>query len=439
MIGSAPVQSGPQSRVTNLSERAEGEPADTFLRFDERRASGPGRFGGAIERKGHMQSPEAERRLHARDRVLRVGISGSYGGLNLGDEAILESIVTQLRDSFPAEITVFSRDPDDTLARHDVERAVHARSLTRREVRAEVERLDLFILGGGGILYDHEATTYLREVFLAHELGIPVVVYAISAGPLDDPRARKAVREALEPAALVTVRDRPARKLLEDVGLEKDILVTADPAFLLNPMPVSDDILKREGLDGKKLVGFSVREPGPAAPDIDVNHYQALLANAADFMVDRLDVDIVFVPMERLKMDLQQSHAVVSRMQCAQRATVLRGAYTSGEVLSLMSRFEFAVGMRLHFLIFAALQGVPFVALPYASKVLGLVQDLDLEMPPLKDVTTGRLIANIDRSWDTQGRIRQRLSEAVPEMKERARETNRLVARMLGAPLPLEI
>ncbi len=27
--------------------------------------------------------------------AIRVGISGSYGGLNLGDEAILEAIITQ--------------------------------------------------------------------------------------------------------------------------------------------------------------------------------------------------------------------------------------------------------------------------------------------------------------------------------------------------------
>ena len=30
------------------------------------------------------------------DRVYKIGISGSYGGLNLGDEAILQSIVSQL-------------------------------------------------------------------------------------------------------------------------------------------------------------------------------------------------------------------------------------------------------------------------------------------------------------------------------------------------------
>jgi polysaccharide pyruvyl transferase WcaK-like protein len=137
---------------------------------------------------------------------------------------------------------------------------------------------------------------------------------------------------------------------------------------------------------------MSVREPGPAAPEIDVRHYHALLANAADFMVDRLDADIAFVPMERRKMDMQHSHAVIAQMRCAQRATVLKGEYTSRQLLSLFKHFDFAVGMRLHFLIFAALQRVPFVALPYAGKVEGFLQALDAAIPPMRNVTAGRVI-----------------------------------------------
>ena len=58
-------------------------------------------------------------------------------------------------------------------------------------------------------------------------------------------------------------------------------------------------------------------------------------------------------------------------MQNAERAEILRRRYSPRQILDLMGRFEFAVGMRLHFLIFAALRGTPFAALPYASKVTG--------------------------------------------------------------------
>lgn len=372
-------------------------------------------------------------------RVYRVGISGSYGGLNLGDEAILKSIITQLRRELPVEITVFSRNPTDTLARHQVERAVPARGLSRSEIAPEIERLDLFILGGGGILFDAEAALYVREVAIANELGVPVMLYAVGAGPLTTPAAQRAVREALAPVAAITVRERSARDALELAGVQNDIVVTADPALLLEPEPLPEDALKREGIEGShRLIGLSVREPGVAAPDIDENHYHTLLANVADYMVDRLEADLVFVPMEPHVLDAQQSHAIIAKMAYARRATVLKGDYTSGQLLTLTRHFAFAVGMRLHFLIFAALQRVPFVALPYSGKVSGLVETLGMKSMPLQNMNAGQLIAHVDRSWDLREAIQERVDETLPSLQERARENNRIAVQLLTrrAPVP---
>jgi polysaccharide pyruvyl transferase CsaB len=365
-------------------------------------------------------------------RSFRVGISGSYGGLNLGDEAILRGIITELRRSLPVEITVFSRDAEDTRERHDVERVVAVRKLSRDEVLPEIRRLDLFILGGGGILFDGEAQLFLREVMLAHEHRVPVLVYAISAGPLRDPAAQQAVREALGGAAVVSVRERGARQILEEIGLKREVIVTADPALLLEPEKLPDDAFKREGLDSKRhLVGMSVREPGAAAPDIDKDVYHRMLADAADFMVDRYDAEVVFVPMEPKVLDVQQCHAVMAQMLRAQRATVLKGEYSAAQLLTLTKQFSFAVGMRLHFLIFASLQNVPFVALPYAPKVAGFLEDMQMVMPPLVQVNAGRLIAYIDHAWDRRRQLEGKIKRAVPALKERALETNEFAVRLL--------
>jgi hypothetical protein len=72
------------------------------------------------------------------------------------------------------------------------------------------------------------------------------------------------------------------------------INVTADPAVLLNAEPLTlEEIVRAEAIDpDARLVGFSVREPGPAAPDMEAEHYRSLLANAADFMIDRLQAGL---------------------------------------------------------------------------------------------------------------------------------------------------
>jgi polysaccharide pyruvyl transferase CsaB len=364
---------------------------------------------------------------------MKIGITGSYGGLNLGDEAILKSIIEQLRRELPdVEITVFSRNAEDTKRRHKVERAIPVRKLSRAEVVPEIERLDMLVFGGGGILYDAEARIYLREVQVAKERGVPVFVFAVGAGPLKDPVVQTAVRETLDGVAGITVREKSARQVLEEAGVHRDVVVTADPALLLKPEPLPRNVLKHEGLEGRRrIIGMSVREPGVAAPDLDERVYHGLLANAADFMVDRFDADIVFVPMERSVLDSQHSHAVIAQMLRAQRARVLNGEYTSAQLLSLMDHFDFAVGMRLHFLIFAAMQSVPFVALPYAGKVGGFLEDLKLPAPPLQLVNPGRLIAHLDDSWDNRRAMRATLSKSVPPLQERARQTMQLLLAAL--------
>ena len=352
--------------------------------------------------------------------------------MNLGHEAILQSIVRELRSSLPVEITVFSLIPKDTLSRHDVESVIPVRDLFRSEVIPEIERLDLFILGGGGILYDAEAPTYLREVTIAQEMGIPVMVYAVGAGPLQDLSVQMLVRECLNRCVAVTVRERRTQQLLEHIGVTADIQVTADPALLLEPEPLPDDVLPMEGIHrDHRLVGMSIREPGSAAPDIGEYRYHEMLANAADYMVDRLDADLVFVPMERGVLDMQHSHAVIAQMAHADRATVLKGEYTPGQLLSLMGKFAFAVGMRLHFLMFAAMQRVPFVALPYASKVSGLLEAMDMAMPTIKQVNSGQIIAHIDRSWDFRDDIQAKITQVLPALQSSARETNKIAVQLL--------
>ena len=369
------------------------------------------------------------------ERPLRVGLTGSYGGLNLGDEAILHVILTELRRCVPTEITVFSRDAEDTRRRHHVEQVVALRTTPRSDAHAIVSRLDLLIVGGGGILFDGDADMYLREVFLAHDAGVPVMVCAVGVGPLLDAGVRSRVRDALNRAAIVTVRDRHSRQLLEEIGLTRDIVVTADPAVLLKQDPMALDLIMRdESIDPTaRLVAFSVREPGPAAPRINVEHYHRLLANAADFMVDRLDAEVVFIPLEQRTFDVQHSHAIVGRMSHAQRATVLRRPYTSQQVLSLLTYFDFAVGMRLHFLIFAALADVPFVSLPYADKVSNFIEELKVPHRGFEHLSAGELIANIDRAWDERELQRQRTRAALKDLQERARMNSELAAHLLAA------
>lgn len=258
------------------------------------------------------------------NRKFHIAISGSYGGLNLGDEGILESILQELRSSCNhLDIVVFSRNPQDTEQRHHV-RAVPNHEMQKEEMIEELKKLDLFILGGGGLLFDGVVDEYLRDVIWAKELNIPVMIYSISVGPLNSKESQKKVVEVLNQVDIITVRDSKSKGILQELGIEKEIEETADPTLLLNPQPLTKEMLEKEGISSGINVAFSVREPGIAAPNIDIEFFHNVLANSADFIIERFGAKVFFIPMEPV-LDSLHSHAVISKMSNVQEAFVLKG------------------------------------------------------------------------------------------------------------------
>jgi polysaccharide pyruvyl transferase CsaB len=364
----------------------------------------------------------------------RIGISGSYGGLNVGDEAILTCMLAELEAHVPdLEIVVFSRDARHTARHYDVDRVVPVREWGQELVAPELAGLDLLLLGGGGLLFDGEAAAFLREVRIAQELGVPTMTYAIGAGPLQDAEEREMVRATMANVDRITVREHGAQRLLEEIGVANEIVVTADPALLLQPEPFTEAMLAREEIQpGRALVGMSVREPGRAAPTLDMARYHELLAKAADFIVSRYRADVVFVPTEAA--DVRPADQVISLMANAGHARVLRGRYRPGEVLGLMEHFEMAVGMRLHFVIFAALAGVPVLPLPYAGKVTSMLDRLELPgQGLLHDQRPGPLLVQLEELWDVRAETRARLPERVRALQDDARRTTPEVLDVLAA------
>lgn len=365
-----------------------------------------------------------------------IGICGSYGGLNVGDEAILTVALEQLRATIPgAELTVFTRCVEHTRQHYDVERVIDARGADRDELAAELERLDLLLLGGGGILYDREAECYLHLPRIAQDIGVVTATYAIGAGPLERRDERRSVAEVLNGMQQITVRDASARRLLEEIGVEREITVTADPALLLEPSPAPPRALEHEGIQGDRhLVGMSVREPGAAVTNLGEGVYHRLLAHAADFVADRFDANVLFVPMEGK--DIGEAQRVIAEMGLPERASVLRGAYGPRELLGIISELEMAIGMRLHFLIFAALAGVPLLALPYASKVTAFLERIGLPTPQLLEHEhAGPLLASIDRTWDLRQEQSGLVAARMPAVQQHARRTAALTADLLGSPV----
>lgn len=362
---------------------------------------------------------------------------GSYGGRNLGDEAILTSLLDDLRARRPdARIRVFSRHPEHTRQVHKGVDVAEWEGVGREVTAEALDTLDVLVLGGGGILYDTEARRYLRVVREAQTRRVPVFAYAVGAGPLTEAIDCAMVCEMTATAAEVTVRDQESKMALEDAGAQAQIHVTADPALLLEPEDFDPLTLRSEWVPtNRRLVGMSVREPGRAAQHLAADEYHQLLAQVGDFLVHRLDAHLLFVSMERS--DIRHAHAVLSHMTAAEHCRVLHGDYGPRQILGLMRHLDLAVGMRLHFLIFAALAGVPLLALPYAGKVFDFAQQIGAPVPRgVVREAAGPLLAQVDRLWDERPYRAAETATRVAALRERAGETGRRLAALLDRIAP---
>lgn len=344
-------------------------------------------------------------------------ISGYYGFGNLGDEALLDVIVAQLRARYPgAPIDVLSADPAGTTARLGVEATPRA---DLGAVRRAIDRADVVLSGGGGLLQN---VTSLRSLLYyagiirsAVRAGKRTMIFGQSIGPLDL-IGRAVVRVCCGDIAAATVRDERSQRLLASLLPKVRVERTADPVFLFEPESEPLDLTK-EGLAGDgPLVVVSVRRWQNTEATI------ALLTAAVDHLALEHGAQVAFLPLGGAS-DAEVSSTVIRR---ARSAPLLLPAVTLGQAAQVIARAQLVIGMRLHALIIAARLGIPFTAIPYDPKVTSLLDDLRYPLPPLfvpgVKATPAEVIARADEAWT-------RRAEIAAHLKTVAAETTALAQR----------
>ena len=331
-----------------------------------------------------------------------IALSGYYGFYNIGDEAILEAIVKVLRYHRPdIELIVFSADPRHTRRTYGVE-AVSRTNLPA--IIRVLRRADLLISGGGGLLQDatgpRSIPYYLGIIKLAMLLRTKVAVYAQGLGPLRSGWSRFCVQKVLSGVDWLSVRDPASARLLAELGVERDVTVTADPVFFLDPAPQKEieAFWKAYGIKrpGKELlVGLALR-PYPGETLFDKKLLE-IFSTGCRFLEKEYKVRLIFFPYH-LKKDLPLARDLASRSST--RGIVIEESLSSRNVLRVMGGLDLLIGMRLHALIFASICGVPFIALPYDPKVNAFLRHVEKPGLSLESLNSAQLLESIKSALD---------------------------------------
>jgi polysaccharide pyruvyl transferase CsaB len=305
----------------------------------------------------------------------RVLLSGYYGFGNLGDEALLEVMLAQMRARFPsARLEVLSASPQITASQHRVEAAPR---WDWREVRAAIARSDVVVSGGGGLLQNATSTRsllyyagILREAIRRRR---KTMLFAQSVGPLDY-WGRLIVRQFCKGLDRATVRDERSQRLLHELVPSTPIEHTADPVFLYDGAQESVD-LSSEGLgpESGPYAIVSVRK-APALRDAP-----SAVARIVDRLALQHEIRGAFLPLGGA-VDAAASTDVI---RLCKSNPMLLPECTLRTAASMLRSARVVIGMRLHSLILAARYAVPFLAIAYDPKVSALCQDLAYPLAPV--------------------------------------------------------
>ena len=336
---------------------------------------------------------QSQRKVNNRSGIV---ICGSYGLGNAGDESILKAILQEVRAVAPAEeITVLSRDPEETKMRHGVW-SLHMFDLPA--IHRLMGRAKLYINGGGSLIQDVTSRRslwfYLANIRAAKRAGNRVQMYGCGIGPVTRESHRSLAAKIINKYVdVITLREPDSLEELRAMGVtEPEVLLTADPALILQKAPddETDSVLLRAGIPPhgnylcfalRRWKGFEEKAP--------------LFGAAAEYAYRTYGLTPVFVAVEK--------HLDPGAGQLAARGLTiphyfLDDAGGAGTIIGALSRMQAVVSMRLHALIFAAGQGIPLAGVVYDPKVSAFLRYIGQEQfVDLAELTGQNLCAMIDQ------------------------------------------
>lgn len=383
-----------------------------------------------------------------------IAVFGAYGQGNLGDEAILHYMLSQLNNAVTSSgdevrFIVYSHDKAKTLASTRVEH-LQVVELPRNylDVRKFLQVLqsvfcsDLLIVGGGSVIYDAILLPLSCLILFAKVLRKKVMCYAIGMSHVRSKGGRLVALFLLNAVDLITVRDSDALRFMRRLHvIRPQILATADPVVNITPEESGriEKILADEdiGRNGRPWIGFSVRSwRGMGDDPVIFERIRSILQHAIKYSVEELGADAILVPLSFG--EESDDRQVASELKESVHTTngdhikVLTGEYTAEEACGIIGFMDMLVGMRLHSLIMASTRGVPIIAINYDPKVKGFMRMMGLPEQVIEPYdSVEKSLGIVKSTWANRDVVARKLNEKVAVLREMSTANSTLAVNLL--------
>lgn len=404
-----------------------------FLNADEERLEHLSSYSIDFVQKGYSVDRMVNDNLASYEDILKSGrhsevvISGYYGYNNSGDDALLHLIIKDILALRPdTKFTVLSKAPEQTSKVYGV-KAVKRFNMFK--VTNEIKHSKLLISGGGSLIQDVTSTKslmyYASIINVALKYGKKTMAYANGIGPVNIEQNKKRAKDVLSRMDVLTLRDEKSVITLKNLGVDnKNVFVTADPAVRMEP--VSDEeiaeILEKEGIPQGNYFAVSVRK----WKNTDLSEK---IAKVCDYITENYNMYPLFISMQKPE-DNEITEKCVSLLK--HKGYILKGDYNFRQVMSIVSKSRFVVGMRLHMLMYGANTGVPVIGLVYDPKIQAYLNYLNQNTNvSIQNIDLEKFKHIVDVTVLNQENIREDLAKRVEILKEKEKENAKLAVNLL--------
>lgn len=389
---------------------------------DERKKLGENLYTRIIDNFTHIKMAEKHVEIYKKILAKHVIMSGYFGFSNSGDDAILKSILESFKALDPSlNIKVLSKDPSLTEKEYGVP-AVDRFKLF--DVIKSIKASDMLISGGGSLLQDKTSSRsiwyYLLIMKLAKHYKKKVFVYSNGVGPINKKFNRNFTRRVLNKVDYITLRDIDSYNFIKSIGVNnQNVKVLSDPVF--NLKEASDESIREKFDIYKDTVLVSVRSWMNDEKLIDE------LVKFLNYLIDQ-GKNIVFMPMQ-MPRDTTISEKIAANLKSSK---IIDEKYPVEILMNLMKNADFIVAMRLHAMIYAIHQNLPFIGLSYDPKTETLLKDFDESINiDVDGINYDDLIKAYEYISNNRIDFINKLSSINEENKKKAIEASKLALELL--------
>lgn len=293
----------------------------------------------------------------------RIALWGYYGFGNVGDEALLSTVLPHLNDVI---VHLFSGDSPSVTQRDNL--ILESRS--PMNLLKVIRRCDAFILGPGGLLHERpkaKSTWYhLAGLILAKVYGKPHIAIGQQIGSFRRSMTKRLVRLGLSKVDYLSVRDKRSYEEAESLGLHP--ILSADMAFLIEPhLPAKHIIEQIKNLPTPRIA-FTPAISDEYKPD------PAFIASILNSLYAKTGGSIIMLPFFPGRDDDIIS-AISNHLECTDIYR-LQSPLNWRDAFGVFQLVDYSVPMRLHAMIASAISHKPFLPILYHEKVKRIGMDI---------------------------------------------------------------